>query len=601
MSNDPAEMAVLGGLADGGARAPERVRSSWLADSTLSLLYHATFLATAFLVLTPLIALVYGSLRSAGPGQPSEWTLENWAGLTSAGVVGTLMTTCLISGATAIFSVISGAVMAWIVARTDFGPKGLVAALTGLSFCFPGFILAMAWIIIGSPGGLINAFLGDVLGFTGYKLDIYSALGIIWIQVLHLTPFTFFSLRAPLTSMDAGLEEAAYMSGATPWQAARKVTLPLMIYPLLSSLLLSFVLAVEQFAIPAMVGIPGHINVLATQLYLLTSFSPPNHGLAAAIGLALSGLTGFSIVLQRRLVRKFGAATISGKSYRLKELSLGRWRWLAYLICFGFLFNAFVLPVAALIYTSLIKFFVANPFAATYTLRNYSYIFNSPSTLRAFMNTLIVSGGGAFLGLMLGTLVAYSTHRLRPGGHRVLDFLAALPFGVPGIVIGLGFLWSYVYLPIYGTLWVLVFCYLARFMPYATETVGAQVTQIDKSLEEAAWTSGANRLQSFGRIVVPGGDPCQFIEDPGAQVGQCAVVHPRHRHVAGADQDRLARIVARFAEHAGCTQVELTRLAVDEALVQIGCRVARHILQEQLHQLFVDGCQVALGRPRQPY
>ena len=196
------------------------------------------------------------------------------------------------------------------------------------------------------------------------------------------------------------------------------MTVPLMIYPLLSSLLLSFVLAVEQFAIPAMVGIPGHVNVLATQLYLLTSFSPPNHGLAAAIGLALSALTGLSVLIHRRLVRRLGAATITGKSYRLRELPLGRWRWLAYLVCFGFLLNAFLLPVVALVYTSLIKFFVANPFAAPYTLRNYIYIFNSPSTLRAFTNTLIVSAGGAVLGLD-------ARH-----AHRLLDAPPA-PEGAP--------------------------------------------------------------------------------------------------------------------------------------------------------------------------
>src|SRR5204863_414589 len=160
--------------------------------------------------------------------------------------LGTLAATCAISLATAIFSTIGGAVMAWIVARTDFAYKRLVTALTGLSFCFPGFILAMAWIIIGSPGGLINGLLGDGLGLT-------------WL----------------------------------------------------------------------------------------------------------------SILMQRWLVRRLGAATITGRSYRLRELALGRWRWLAYLICFGFLLNAFLLPAAALVYTSLTKFFVANPFAAPYTLRNY--------------------------------------------------------------------------------------------------------------------------------------------------------------------------------------------------------------------------------------
>jgi iron(III) transport system permease protein len=92
---------------------------------------------------------------------------------------------------------------------------------------------------------------------------------------------------------------------------------------------------------------------------------------------------------------------------------------------------------------------------------------------------------------------------LKPPGYRALDALASLPFGIPGIVIGLGFLWSYVYLPIYGTLLVLVFCYVARFLPYATETIGAQIVQLDKSLEEAAWASGANRLASFRRIILP--------------------------------------------------------------------------------------------------
>ena len=106
-------------------------------------------------------------------------------------MLGTLATTCAISLATAVLSTIGGAVMAWIVARTDFRHKTLVTTLTGLSFCFPGFILAMAWIIIGSPGGLINGLLGDGLGWTWPKLDIYSAVGIVWIQVLHITPFTY--------------------------------------------------------------------------------------------------------------------------------------------------------------------------------------------------------------------------------------------------------------------------------------------------------------------------------------------------------------------------------------------------------------------------
>ena len=465
--------------------------------------FALTFLVTAGLILTPLGSLLYGSFHTGGFGQESAFTLQNWRDLGSAAIGNTLVTTCIISAATALLSTAGGAAMAWLIYRTDFRYKSGMVASVGLSFFFPGFILAMAWVILGSPGGIFNDILDEWIGIDWFRFDVYSVAGIIWIQVLHIVPFAFFTLRGPLISMDSSLEEAAYASGASPWQVIVRVTVPLMLFPVLSSLLLCFVLSVEQFAIPAMVGIPGHVNTLATELYLLTSFSPPNTGLAAAVGLSMSAVTGLTIFAQRRVVGRRGAPTVTGKGYRVRPLGLGKWHWLASAIALFYVSMAFIIPTLALIYTSAIKFFVSNPFEAAYTTRNYLQIWNSPGTMRAFWNTVVVAGGGAVLGLALGVLIAYSTHRLKPRGYRALDVLASLPFGIPGIVIGLGFLWSYVYLPIYGTLWVLIFCYMARFLPYATETVGAQIVQFDKVLEEAAWASGASRIASFRRIVLP--------------------------------------------------------------------------------------------------
>lgn len=479
------------------------VRSSAFSDRSsgwlINAIFIATFLITAFLIVTPLGALLHGSFQTGSPGTKTTFTLRNWADLGNGNIIHTLLTTCFISIVTAVFSTVGGAGLTWLVYRSDFRFKCSLVAAVGLSFFFPGFILAMAWVILASPGGIFN----DLLDIEWLQFDIYSITGIIWIQILHIIPFAFFTLRGPMISMDSSLEEAGYASGANPWAVIRRVTLPLMIFPLLSSLLLCFVLSVEQFAIPAMVGIPGHVNTLATELYLLTSFSPPNTGLAAAVGLAMSAVTGLSIFLQRQIVRRHSAPTVTGRGYRVRPLALGRWRFLADGICLFYVAMSFIIPALALIYTSGIKFFVANPFEAAWTWRNYVQIWQSPGTIRAFWNTLVVAGGGAVLGLTLGTLIAWFTHRLKPRGYQALDALASLPFGIPGIVIGLGFLWSYVYLPIYGTLLVLVFCYVARFLPYATETIGAQVVQLDKSLEEAAWASGANRLASFRRIVIP--------------------------------------------------------------------------------------------------
>ncbi len=475
------------------------------AGYVLGGLYIATFVIVALLVLIPLVALLIGSVRNAAPGLPGEWTLANWAGLASPGVVSTFATTIGIGVASSLISALFGTAIAIIIHRTDFRGAGVVSALVSLSFFLPSFILAMAWIIIGSPGGLINGVLQDLLGLENWKVDAYSIAGIVFVMSLHQIPFVYLVMRGPIIGMDATFEEAARASGGSPFAVLRRVTLPLLSFSLTSSVVLSFILAIEQFAIPALMGIPGHITVLATQLYLLVRFPPPDYGLAASLGLTLSALTAVALWFQRRIARNNRLAVTTGKAGRLVSIPLGRWKWAAGLLCWGYVTLALFLPVVMLAYVSVIKYFSANPMEAAYTLRNYLFLWESGSTMRSFWNTLIVSGLGALLGVILSSLISYFTLRHRPPGYRVLDFTASLPFGVPGVVLGLGLLWAYAYLPlpIYGTVTILVVAFITRFLSYATETIGGRLVQIDKSLEEAAWTAGATRLQAIKRVLVP--------------------------------------------------------------------------------------------------
>lgn len=468
-------------------------------------LYIATFVIVALLVVIPLVALIYGSLRSSAPGLPGQWTLENWAGLVSPGVVNTFVTTIGVGIAASVLAAVVGTAIAIIVHRTDFPGGGVVTALVSLSFFLPSFILAMAWIIIGSPGGLINGVLDAILGLHGWRVDAYTVAGIIFVMALHEVPFVYLLMRGPILGMDATFEEAARASGASPYSVLRRITLPLLSFSLTSSVVLSFILSIEQFAIPALMGIPGHVTVLATQLYLLVRFPPPDYGLAASIGLTLSVLTGIAIWLQRRIARKNRLIVTTGKAGRLTPVPLGRWKWAAGTLCWGYITLALILPVLILAYVSVLKYFTANPFEGAYTLRNYVFLYESGATMRSFWNTLVVSGFGAFLGVVLASSISYFTLRHRPPGYRVLDFTASLPFGVPGVVLGLGLLWAYAYLPlpIYGTLTILIVAFITRFLSYATETIGGRLIQIDRSLEEAAWTAGATRMQTLKRVLVP--------------------------------------------------------------------------------------------------
>ncbi len=502
------EMNNMNSVSDPMARTPVvpifRNASIFDGGRILGAIYLITFIVVALLVAIPLGALIYGSLRSAAPGLEGHWTLDNWIALFSTGVIGTFYTTLFIGLASALIASVVGTAIAIVVHRTDFRGGTIVTALVSLSFFLPSFILAMAWIIIGSPGGLINGVL-ESIGIVSIKVDAYTKSGMIFVTVLHQIPFVYLMMRGPILGIDATFEEAARASGATPFTVLRRITLPLLSFSITSSLVLTFILSIEQFAIPALMGIPGRITVLATQLYLLVSFPPPDYGLAAAIGLTLSALTGVAIWVQRRIARGNRLTVTTGKAGRLTLISLGKWKWAANTLCWGYILFALILPVIILAYVSVLKYFSANPFEGAYTLRNYVFLFESSSTLRSFWNTLIVSGLGALIGVGLASFVSYFTLRHRPPGYRALDFIASLPFGVPGVVIGLGLLWAYAYLPlpIYGTLSILIISFITRFLSYATETVGGRMVQIDKSLEEAAWTSGATRLQGIKKILVP--------------------------------------------------------------------------------------------------
>jgi iron(III) transport system permease protein len=470
----------------------------------LTPLYVLVFAAVALMALVPVAALVLGSLRDSPPGQPGNWTLENWANLASPGVIDTLITTIQIACLTTFFSMILGTMLALIIHRTDFRWPNAMTGLLGLSFYFPSFILGMAWIVIGSPGGLINDLVRGLFDAEA-NLDIYSVGGIVLVMVLHQVPFVYLTMRGPVLGMDPSYEEAARTAGASAFTMLRRVTLPMLSYALASSTLLCLVMSLEQFGIPVLLGIPGRVTVLATQIYLLCRFPPTAYGLAAAIGLTLAALTALAILLQRRLARGGQAVATTGKAGRITPIRLGVWRWPANIFCGGYILMGLIFPTIILLYTSLIKFFTGNPLTAAYTFRNYISIWESEGTQLATLNTLLVSGGGALVGVMLGAACSYFTVRLKPTGHRILDMLVMLPFGVPGVVLGLGLLWAYAYLPLplYGTMTLIVLAYVTRFLPYATETAGARFVQLDRSLEEAAWTAGASRQTGVWRIVLP--------------------------------------------------------------------------------------------------
>ena len=120
-------------------------------------------------------------------------------------------------------------------------------------------------------------------------------------------------------------------------------------------------------------------------------------------------------------------------------------------------------------------------------------------------NTLKVGVITALAGGALAFAIGYTVTRTRVAGRRSIDLLATLPVAIPGLVVGVAYLWAWIGLPggLYGTLWILALAFVARFMPDTVKALSTSFLQIHKELEEAAWISGRGMLGTLRTIVLP--------------------------------------------------------------------------------------------------
>ena len=455
------------------------------------------------LVLLPVGALLYGSLRTAAPGVEGSFTLDNYAQLLSPRFLASLQNTLIVSISSTILCMLFGAFLAFLVARTDMPARGLMSVLLTSSFYFPSFISAQAWVLLLAPrSGILNNFIQDNLPGLPV-IPIYSLGGIIWVVTLAYIPYVFLFLLAPFRSIDPSLEEAALTAGATMARTIWRVTLPLVSYALVAGGLITFILSAGLFGAPAILGTPVRIFLIPSQIYSLLSFYPANYPAAAALGGLLLAVTVIGVLLQRAALRG-QYASITGKGYRPRPIGLGRFRWLALAVCLLYFLLAVALPIAALLYSSFTPFYTGRLRFDAFSLANYQQVlFSLPATGRAFLNSFILSAGGATLAMVVAGLTSYLVIKGRMPGRQVLDVLSMMPVAFPGIVIAVGLIWVYIRTPIYGTVLILIVSYVTHYLPHGVRAISSNLVQLDDSLEESARISGATWLRTLRTVVLP--------------------------------------------------------------------------------------------------
>ncbi|MCC7274287.1 MAG: iron ABC transporter permease [Alphaproteobacteria bacterium] len=474
----------------------------------------ALLVVLTFLVAYPVAMLLLGALTKTNPIVDGfgkfDLSIANFAAvMASPGVQAATLNTLVICSLGTLVALVIGVGFAWIVARTNTPCKRLIESAGIMPLFVPPLVGAVAWSILGSPKtGLFNTFLKQ-MGFD-FRIDLYSMTGVVLVFGMYYAPYVYMFVVSTLKNMDPSLEEAAEVSGAGPLRTMLTITFPLIAPAILSSMLLTFIVMLGIYGIPAVLGTPAKISVLTTYIFALTSWSPPLFNTAAAVAILLIAVTAVCVWLQQRVLSRRSYVTVTGKSFKPKQLDLGVWRWLTLSLAVIYLFVVVVLPCAALLIASFRRYMFVPNLASLFDTKQYGLIhferlLGTDIVWRSIWNTLEVGVLTALIGGALAFAIGYTVTRTLLPGRRLLDMLSTAPVAIPGLVIGVAYLWAWIGLPggLWGTTLILALALVARFLPDTVKVLSGSLMQIHKELEEASRICGRGTLQTVLRIVLP--------------------------------------------------------------------------------------------------
>jgi len=474
----------------------------------------ALLLLLTFLVIYPLLMLVFGALSDSNPvvdgfGKFKPSAKHFLEVLGNENVHLAFFNALAACGGGTILAVVIGLAFSWIVVRTNTPFRGFIAGASMIPLFVPPLVAGVAWGILGSPKtGLLNTALKWMN--IDFRFDFYSMSGLIVVFGMYYAPYVYMFTASALRNMDPSLEEASEVSGASAFTTIFTVTFPLIAPAILAGSLLSFVVMLGIYGVPAALGAPANINVLTTYIFKLTAWSPPLYNTAAAVAILLMAVTAILVWAQQRILSGRSFATVAGKAFRPRSLNLGKWRWFTFSLAFTYLMIVVVLPTLALVIAAFRKFLFIKDFDALFDMRQYSWVhfnnvFDNPLTMLSIWNTLKVGVLTALVGGALAFAIGYTVFRTQVAGRKSIDMLSTLPVAIPGLVVGVAYLWAWIGLPggLYGTIWILALAFVARFIPDTVKALSTSFLQIHKELEEAAWICGRGLLGTIRTIVLP--------------------------------------------------------------------------------------------------
>lgn len=414
-----------------------------------------------------------------------------------------------------LLAVIIGSFAAVMTVHTNMRCKTVWIFGFVLPLTIPPQVTALAWVQAFSPTSPVLGLFGLALP-QGARHPLFSSSGIVLLLGLYNAPLVFLTVRATLRRLPPNLAEAARAAGAGNWTLLLTVLLPLARASIFAGAALSFVSAIGNFGIQAMLGIPARFPTLITLIYQqLNSYGPAALTDMASLALLLSVITVTGIGINGWLGRR-GDMRVEGAGPPI-EIELGRGKVWIEAAAWAFLAATLILPLSALVATSLVKGFGQELSFANLTFANYANaLFHHASIRNAFLTSLFLSSGTVLILVTASLFLAYFLSWQKGVVVRLIQTAGELSYALPGIVLGVAMILFFLKpLPvfgvsIYGTVWIILAAYLSNFLALALRPILGGFAQIDRSLEEAGQIAGAGFLVRMRDIILPLVAPAAF-------------------------------------------------------------------------------------------
>ncbi len=453
------------------------------------------FVLVVFLLLTiglPLWALLSKSFQNA---DGAFIGLTNYiAYFGNPSLVGSIWNSLFVSILAMVIVVPLAFVYAYALTRSCMRAKGLFSALALIPILAPSLLPALSLIYLFGNQGFFRGLL--------FGHSIYGPIGIVIAQVFYCFPFALMILVTALRTTDARLYEAALALRASPARTFFTVTLPGAKYGVISASFVVFTLVMTDFGIPKVIG--GRFDVLATDVYKQV-IGQQNFQMGAVVGMILLAPAVLSFFVDRVTQRR-QVALLSARAVPYEPKPSARFDWAMFAFCavIAFLISS-VLAMAA--WGSVIQYW---PYNLSLTLRHYDFASVDSSGWGAYWNSIQLACWTAVIGTTILFTGAWLVEKSRAFGplRIVAQFFAMLPLAVPGLVLGLSYIFFFIdpanpFNFIYATMAILVINSLAHFYTVGHLTATTALKQIDPEFEAVSASLKVPVWRTFGRVTVP--------------------------------------------------------------------------------------------------